>query len=469
MKRIVIFISIMFLLEFICFGMELQYVKVQKSGTSNWKEYKTMTLTGLGDLNRFKEKPLTEFGGNKNFMLNKTGYYHVIKKDETWHMVDPMGCKVIIMGVNSVSPNEKLKDHSEAFKTKFGNVKKWTKLTKDELLSMKYNSLACWSDWRSFKKYDQNMPYMRRWNVASKFGKSLKLTYAKYGHTGFKGDVIPVFEDGFEEFCDRLFKEAEETADDPWLIGHFTDNELPIKSKDLLKRCLDMDITSGTYKKAKSWLKAQGIDEKNITIQNDITFNRILMEKYYSTVNKYLKKYDPNHLNLGTRLHGSVSKQEETYEVSGKYADVISINYYHRWTPDQDKLNKWSELAKRPILITEWYAKGEDSGLDIKKGAGFLVKTQKDRAMFYENYTMGLLMNKNVIGWNWFRYIDDGPFKTKGNSSNKGYLAIDFSPYSELMKSMKAINRISYDLQKYLQKNEVHDFQVNTTEKEDND
>ena len=98
------------------------------------------------------------------------------------------------------------------------------------------------------------------------------------------------------------------------------------------------------------------------------------------------------------------------------------------------------------------FAEGEDSGLNNVKGAGFTVPTQKDRGHFYENFTLGLLQNKNVIGWHWFRYIDDGDLKTKGQSSNKGIVNIDYQEYSELAESMKVINSQAYSLSDYFRK-----------------
>jgi hypothetical protein len=80
------------------------------------------------------------------------------------------------------------------------------------------------------------------------------------------------------------------------------------------------------------------------------------------------------------------------------------------------------------------------------------VPTQKDRGHFYENFTLGLLQNNNVIGWHWFRYIDDGDLKTKGLSSNKGIVNVEYQEYRELTESMKVINSQAYSLSDYFRK-----------------
>ena len=51
----------------------------------------------------------------------------------------------------------------------------------------------------------------------------------------------------------------------------------------------------------------------------------------------------------------------------------------------------WNRESGRPIIITEWYAKGMDSGLPNRSGAGWIVKTQADRGRFYQNFTLGLV------------------------------------------------------------------------------
>ena len=171
-----------------------------------------------------------------------------------------------------------------------------------------------------------------------------------------------------------------------------------------------------------------------------------MIKTYYRTVHDAIRRHDPNHLILGSRLHGRASTQDICYTASGPFVDVVSINYYHRWTPRPKELNRRAKLAKKPLLITEWYAKGADSGLDNSKGAGFTVPTQEDRGRFYENFTLGLLKNRNVVGWHWFRYIDDGDHKTGGHSANKGLLDLDFEPHQGLTESMRAINGAVYSL-----------------------
>jgi hypothetical protein len=87
-------------------------------------------------------------------------------------------------------------------------------------------------------------------------------------------------------------------------------------------------------------------------------------------------------------------------------------------------------------------------------GAGWLVKTQRERGQFYENFTLGLLQSKVCVGWHWFKYIDNDPDdKTVDPSnidSNKGVVNNRYVPYQPLLDSMKRLNQRAYGLISFL-------------------
>ncbi len=423
------------------------------NASKNWTKQRT---TLLAHLTEFKPVPhaLSKYGGRTDRKDKATGFFHTKQTDGGWVLVDPQGYHYISVGICSISPNHDVADHKEHFPKKFADTNDWTAKTHAQLMGgLKFNSLGCWSDWEAFQKAGTEVPYVRMWNLMASYGRKKGVAYKKYGHAGFRKDVLPVFDEEFSKHCDEVCKKLAETKDDPWLIGHFSDNELPFKSDDILARYLSVAPEDESYKTAARFLKDEGIDQDSIKKKHDVKFTELVLKTYYKTVHDAIRKHDPNHLILGSRLHGSASQQDICYTASGPFVDVVSINYYHRWTPVQDDLNKWAELSKRPILITEWYAKGADSGLNNAKGAGFTVPTQADRGRFYENFTIGLLKNRNVVGWHWFRYIDDGDLKTDGNSSNKGILNLKYEEYRELGNSMRSINSVVYPLSDFLKGN----------------
>jgi len=129
------------------------------------------------------------------------------------------------------------------------------------------------------------------------------------------------------------------------------------------------------------------------------------------------------------------------------------VNWYNTWTPSEDEIGTWTKESGRPILITEYYAKAMDSGLGNKSGAGFLVHTQKERGLFYQNFTLALLRSKDCVGWHWFRYADNDPRSAKEDpsnlDSNKGIVNMDYQPYQTLLDMMKPVNERAFALMDY--------------------
>jgi hypothetical protein len=111
-------------------------------------------------------------------------------------------------------------------------------------------------------------------------------------------------------------------------------------------------------------------------------------------------------------------------------------------------------------MITEWYTKADDSGLGNVTGAGWIVPTQKDRGLFYQNYVLALLESKVCVGWHWFKYQDNDPADTKSDPSNadanKGIVNNEFDPYMPMLNEMRAINLHVYGLTDYFGRQAAH-------------
>ena len=117
----------------------------------------------------------------------------------------------------------------------------------------------------------------------------------------------------------------------------------------------------------------------------------------------------------------------------------------------------WEAWANKPFIITEFYTKGEDSGLLNDTGAGWLVKTQHDRGLFYENFIIKLLRSNGCVGWHWFRYQDNDPedltTDPSNRDSNKGLVKVNYDQYDDLMTICKTVNENVYSFLDYLKTN----------------
>jgi hypothetical protein len=225
---------------------------------------------------------------------------------------------------------------------------------------------------------------------------------------------------------------------------------------DNLKGYLSLDdkLDPG-YLFASKWLEQKGLTVENITDKDKTEFAGIVADKYFAIVSKAIKKYDPNHLYLGSRLHAGAKKVETIIAATGKYCDIISINYYGSWSLDLLMVDMWSKVGKKPFIVTEFYTKAMDAGLANTSGAGFTVRTQKDRGIAYQHFALSLLASKSCVGWHYFRYQDNDPtaknVDPSNTNANKGLVNNNFDYYNPLVKLMKELNDNNYNLINYFE------------------
>ena len=96
---------------------------------------------------------------------------------------------------------------------------------------------------------------------------------------------------------------------------------------------------------------------QQITDEHREEFAGVVAERYYKVVSEAIRKYDPNHLYLGSRLHGKPKFIRQIVEAAGRYCDVVAINYYGAWTPSEKTMKHWGEWAQKPFIITEFIRK----------------------------------------------------------------------------------------------------------------
>lgn len=424
---------------------------VKPGGT--WKSYPTRTLADLPAIATAPiDTDLDEYGGLKNRKEKATGFFYAKKIGDRWWLIDPVGGLYINKGVVSVQPSGTQKD---ATRTLFGDEAGWAKETGALLRQTGFNGTGAWSNDALLKTATPRLAYTPIWNFMSAYGKQRGGTFQQSGHMGYPNDAIFVFDPEFETFCDQYAKKLVVGKDDPYLLGHFSDNELPFR-RNALKGYLTMPEGDKGRVVAEKWMAGRhgvGAGTKDITSQDEIEFNYIVAERYFRIVSQAIKKYDPNHLFLGSRLNGGVLKRPEIFRAAGPYLDVIAVNYYDVWTPRPDSMKMWMREAGKPVIITEWYVKGEDSGMGNTTGAGWLVKTQADRGKFYQNFTLGLIESKMCVGWHWFKYADNDPAsKTADPSnldSNKGIMTATYVKYPPLLDAMRELNQRAYRLTDY--------------------
>ncbi|MHC4677216.1 MAG: hypothetical protein ACYTEK_00815 [Planctomycetota bacterium] len=445
---------------------EQEYIKVpvkKKPADKNWTLRDTRTIELLDGFQPGSKKITTgRYGGRADKRTEATGFFYPKRIAGRWWLIDPDGHLFVNFGVCSVNIG-KSEISREPVKKAFGTPRKWAEFSTELLARHGFNGTGGWSDTELLKKAPHRLAYTLSWNFMGSFGRSKNLVRQEPGHLGYPNRCIPVFHRDFETFCNDHAEQLAASRDDPWLIGHFSDNELPIVT-DMLDRSLQLDVNHPDlrygYEAAQRWLderKGGRAKPKDITDADRAAFLNYAVERYYRITTRAIRSHDPHHLCLGSRLHGRALSLPSLFRVAGKYLDVIAVNYYGAWGPDPEKMAMWSRESGRPFMITEFYAKGHDVGLANNSGAGWLVPTQKDRARFYQHFTMGLLESKSCVGWHWFKYRDNNPedlsTDPSNRDSNKGIVDHQFNPYTTLLEGMKALNDEAYALVDYFDAN----------------
>jgi hypothetical protein len=357
---------------------------------------------------------LGTYGGWLEKNVGATGYFYTKQVDSVWYLVDPEGYIFITVGVTSVEEGGGINLPSA--------LKGWG-----------INTMGNWSE-----ETITNFPFVPRYSFLVAFKNTNNYLKGLYNE-----DIFPVFDAGFETFIDTTAEDfVASYKDNPWVVGYQTDNELRFHYIDI-NSYLALDATDLHYKAAYNWMMDLHGYISPVSDNDVLGFRAYVAEKYMSTVNNALKKYDPNHMNLGCRIHAAVKYDTLLVKAICDNVDVNTINFYGKWEPAKADMDMWVNIGKKPFLITEFYTKAQDSGLGNADGAGWEVYTQQDRVNHFENFAMTLLSHRGSVGWTWFRYTDK-------NDANKGIVSDSYVVYNDLVASMANLSKDVYKLRDYL-------------------
>ncbi len=417
-----------------------------------WRAQNTRLLEKLdGYAPSGDQVKLDRYGGCTDLPREQaTGFFRTQKIDGRWWLIDPDGYRFYHVGINTVrEPREAKKN--------FGSSEQWAEKVTAQFRGAGFNGLGNGSSER-LQKVEQPLIWVRRHNFLFAFAREKGLVEAASGTQGFPNRCMPVFHPGFPAFCESYGAGLASTADDPTLLGIMTENEIQCPV-DLLDRYLAADVANPDLKPgrdaAAAWLTARkgSTDLTGVTKRDRYAFIAYAFERYYALVTPIVRKHDPNHLYLGSRINYGAGEFDNPWfwKALAPYHDVVSVNYYGRWGAQADELGDWAAWADRPILFTEWYAKALDAvpKLANTHGAGWVVHTQEDRGRYYQHFALAALETPNVVGWHFFKYMDDPPeSKALDNmgGANKGMFDVYGQPHAPVLERARAVNREVYPL-----------------------
>jgi hypothetical protein len=343
--------------------------------------------------------------------LEATGHFRTQKHEGKWWLVDPEGRLFWSHGIDCVrlGTDTRVKGRERYFtkpeggfgwnKHDFGAANQrrrygdgWearaTELAHARLRSWGMNTVANWS---------QDKVYLAR-----------KTPYVVAIHYGCPqiGSKFPDVRR--PEFRKALRKTLEmqrgKTADDPWCIGYFIDNELRWPRKGRAK----------------------------------------LADTYYRACRDEMKAVAPNKLYLGSRLHGHDKPHggdEDTVRAAAKYCDVIGVNRY-RFSPSDIRMPEGVDV---PLVIGEFHWGALDRGM-LHTGLRSVVD-QAQRGATYVHYVTQALRHPNIVGTHWFQYRDQ-VVTGRGDGENYqiGFIDICDTPYAETIEAARSIGRRMYEV-----------------------
>lgn len=446
-----------------------------------WTPFTAVTMNCLEGFTPSVDPVKDRFGGWKvNIGAEATGAFHIEEAGGRKWLVTPDGNPYILVCMNrfSFGSSDRMIKARDAM---FGGRDGWLSQEVVFLKETGFNSVGAWSQTALISEQTdeaKKIPYIVIYQPTSAYNGDMKsrgLEKDAYADKsvddnwyGYPYSFPMIFNDDYEAYADNVIKDAARYRDDPYCIGYFIDNELPWVNHGL-DYCLGKwPAGHVNHTVAQQWLDERkgktGATLSEVTDDDRKAFVGYCFDKYLEKVSGILRRYDPNHLFFGPRMSHWRNELDNDYvfRAAGKWLDAWCFNHYRYWEPDVERLKHYSEVSGLPGMITEFYVKGDDtdayyhsghSGLTNTSGAGWLVHTQEERGIFYQNFALKLLQCPDIIGWNYFMYIDNDPEDPDAAAGevdgNKGVLTCEFERYTPLVDRMKAFNNNVFNLAKY--------------------
>ncbi|MDI4645931.1 carbohydrate-binding protein [Cohnella hashimotonis] len=423
------------------------------------------------------------YGGIKSLgKYTATGFFRLQKIDGKWWFITPEGYPFIMKGVDAASlweagyktPINKADGTPKAIfdelpdKTAFSpaytndangqyvsfvvaNVMKkygadyeakWEDITKKRLIDWGFNAFAKWT-----KPKNVMFPYVQVLQDPSNL-RRISWTY-------------DVFDPASEGIIDTALKTQLQSAkSSPWLIGYTYDNEAgwdseivkqillynassPAKSTfvDFMAARYNNDLTAvnhllGTSASSFAALKDAAIDVARVPAIDVSEYIRLASKTYYSMIRNIIKKYDTNHLFLGSSVVPTWRTSLDWDQAGMAYVDAFSVDSY---TQNADWIARYAAFDK-PLINQEY-----SFGTSIR-GLTYISAPTKtgsiaERGTAFKKFLESQAANSLFVGSGWYSYYDQPVTgRPDGESYNTGLVNQQDQPYTEMTSIMKDVH-----------------------------
>jgi hypothetical protein len=392
-----------------------------------------------------------KYGGYSNTKARATGFFRVEQVDGRWWFVDPDGHLFFSTGstgMGSGGGDARMRGREDFFtamppvdaapvpgrapQTGFygwnlarrhgADAKtKWIDLAIRRLESWGLNTIGNWSDSRLWdtdrKAYVVNL---RGWGM----------------ETGYMG-MPDVFSDEFPKIAGKAAAEqCGPRKDDPYLLGYFIANEPPWPGRESLVVDTILERPpSAIQPEAKAFMAGGDTPERRKQ------FVYRAFDRYLEVIDAAIRRYDPNHLNLGLRFGGGVPPAEMLR--ASQAFDVYSMNVYAT-SVNAKVMGEIYRVTGRPIIVGEFHFGVPGRGL----AAGLVqVRDQAERGTAYRYYVEQAAAFPAFIGASWFQWVGQpSTGRMGGENYNIGLVDVTDRPYRELIDAMKTTHRRLQDV-----------------------
>ena len=364
---------------------------------------------------------LGRYGGatNAGFSGEATGFFHVEERDGRPFIIDPEGNPFFAVGMNTVQLGATDNQKRVALE-KYGSEENFFKTVCAEMRDVGINTVWVGNP-MIIAGYGHQVAAVGTGGI-SMYMKTLNLGVSTGGSAAFRfNNTMNVFDPDFEDYMKtRAAEVIAPLADEPRIVGWYSDNEIPAQ-QNMLECYLTIDpaepVNAFSYAAAWSFLAARTNKAEptleDITPELSEEFKGFVYDRYFRVVKDAIRAVDQNHMYMGCRVHAWNKTSEGYLRAAGQYVDVMTVNLYGGLEPLATTLNCMVRFSGKPFLVTEFYAKSEGArdmnGYELRNqtNAGWIVKTQHDRAIHYENYILLMMECRACVGWTWYRFRDN--------------------------------------------------------------
>ena len=408
----------------------------------------------------------SKFGGYRQKQVKATGFFRTEKIDGRWWLVDPEGYLFLSVGIDCVNygGGGNVRDYDK----RQNMYKEMPSDEIQEILSGRSQRAAAQGAprrynlgmWNQYRRYGENFREKARemvikrmdkwglntianWSSQEISGMNRKAFILQLSGLGMKRELMGLCDiyrpDYIQELEKNISASVRRNLGNPWLIGYFIANE-PAWLNEEARLC--QIILDGPERPIQKELKAY-LAKNGDTKETRRAFIVNSFDVFLHDVNRILKKYDPDHLNMGIRFGDPDGVGEDVLKACATAFDVFSFNCYME-APLQSMMDRAMRIMDLPMIIGEYHFGTVDHGLAQSL---WQVEDQQQRGVAYRYYTENAYAHPALVGTGYFQWCDqDMTGRGDGENYNCGLIDVTDRPYKEQVEAMMETAKVLFDI-----------------------